>query len=210
MSDFLNRQSVLILNSLWQIIGTSSPKNALVALHSSYDGSNVAAKVIDVQYEVNLDGTLNLENAISIVPLTFEDWTKVKIRDGIDSVIRTARLSLRCPTVIVTTFSKMPMKKSKPNKSLLYLMQDGRCGYTNEKIGMKAGNLEHKCPKSKGGPSTFGNLMFVKKEINSKRGNRPLEELGLRPLFYHSQPKPFPVSFSVKDLKHNDWRFFVN
>ena len=50
----------------------------------------------------------------------------------------------------------------------------------------------------------------LKKEINFKRGNRPMEELGLKPLFNHSEPRPIPASFTIKNVLHPDWNLFIN
>lgn len=209
--SFLNSNNVLVLNSLWQIIGTLTPKKAIVAMCSENLNSDVpVAKSIDVQYEVNLDGTLNLEKMINLMPLSFIDWLNVPIRESIDNIVHTSKLQIRCPTVIVTNYSKMPMKRFKPTKSVLYEMQKGICGYTGELISPKQGNIEHKTPKSFGGDNSFENLMFVNKEINFKRGNRNLQELGLIPLFYHKTPKLIPANYTIKKLIHPDWRWFMN
>ena len=53
MSDFLNKNSVLVLNSLYQPIGTISPKKALIALNSMSNEDGFAAKAIDIQYAKN-------------------------------------------------------------------------------------------------------------------------------------------------------------
>ena len=208
--DFLNRHSVLVLNSLYQCIGTLTPKKALIALNSSSDQNNIVAKAIDVVYKTKEDGSLNLDELDYWQPLTFEQWILIKPRPEIDEIIHTSRLEIRCPHVIVTNYSKMPMRRMRPVKSVLYNMQGGVCGYTGEKISMKSGTIEHRTPKSFGGRETFENLLVVKAEINHKRGNRPLEELGLKPLFHHKEPRPIPVSHTIKGCVHSDWRWFIN
>ncbi len=207
--NFLHQHSVLVLNSLWSIIGTLTPKKAMISLNSSFDGENVAARAIDIVYEQNEDGSFNLDKAINLVPLSFEDWIKVKPRPGLDRIIHTSKLEIRCPTVIISNYNKMPVKKFRPTKNVLYDMQDGICGYSGEKISHKQGSIEHKHPKSLGGKDTWENLLIVKKEINHKRGNKPLEELGLRPLFFHKEPKPLPVCVTIKKIMHPDWLFFL-
>ena len=206
--SFLTQHRVLVLNSLWQVIGTITPQKAITALNSSNDGINVAAKSINIVYDKNEDGTWNLDEAKEIYALTFEEWMGVPIRDGLDTVIHSPKISIRCPSIIVTNYSKMPMRKFRVTKSVLYDLQKGLCGYSGKKIGIKQGSIEHKHPKSFGGKDTFENLMFVDAEINSRRGNKPLEEVGLKPLFHHKDPKPIPISYTIKDIKHPDWKFF--
>jgi 5-methylcytosine-specific restriction endonuclease McrA len=211
MSDFLNKYTVLVLNSLYQCIGILTPKKALITLNSSSEQNNIVAKVIDVTYKKNEDGSLNLDELDFWQPLTFEEWLMVDPRKDIDKIIHTCRLQLRSPTVIVTNYSKMPMKKTRVSKGVLYDIQGGKCAYSGEKIPMKRGNLEHRQPKSHGGKDTFENLLFVKTEINSRRGNKSLKEAGLRSIFPpHRTPKPIPYHFTIKNYIHPDWRWFVN
>lgn len=209
--SILDKNSVLVLNSLFQPIGTISPKKALIALNSMTDMSgNYAAKAIDVTYARNPDGTLNLDAVETFTSYTFEEWLMVDMRGELDTAVHTAKLSIRCPTVIITNYSKMPMRKFRATKALLYDMQKGVCGYSGKKLPPKKMNVEHKVPKSKGGKDTFENLMVVDAEINSKRGNKPLEEVGLKPLFHHKEPRPLPASYTIKHAIHPDWRYFLS
>jgi len=101
------------------------------------------------------------------------------------------------------------MRKFRPTKSLLYDMQKGICGYSGKKMSMKHMNIEHKQPKSLGGRDTFPNLMLVDTQINHARGNKPLEQVGLKPLFTHKEPQPLPVAYVIKSAVHPDWNYFI-
>lgn len=208
--SFLERHTTLILNSLYQPIGTLSVKKTLVALNSSSEQNNIVARAIDVVYKKNEDGSLNLNELEYWQPLNFDEWLLLEPRPEIDDIIHTPRLQVRCPYVVVTNYSKMPMHRFKISKGLLYDLQKGVCGYTGEKIPMKRGNLEHVKARSHGGKDTFENLLFVKTEINSKRGNKDLKDLGLRPLFHHREPKPIPACYQIKSCLHPDWQWFIN
>jgi 5-methylcytosine-specific restriction endonuclease McrA len=209
MTDFLDRSTVLVLNSLYQPIGTISPKKALVALNSASDQCDIAAKAIDIQYAVGEDGKYDLETVETFTPCSFEEWLNVTVRPGLDQIIHTSKMQIRCPTVVITNYSKIPMRRFRATKSVLYEMQKGICGYSGVKCNPKQLNIEHKLPRSKGGKDTFENLMLVKKEINFARGNKPMKELGLKPLFRHQEPKPIPASFTIKTAVHPDWGYFI-
>lgn len=208
MNDYLDRNSVLVLNSLYQPIGTISPKKALIALNSMSEGG-YAAKAIDVIYPKKEDGTFDLENGQVGPAYCFEEWLMVDFRDGLDRAVNTSKLQIRVPTVITTNYSKMPMRRFRPTKSLLYEMQKGICGYSGKKLSPKQMNIEHKTPKSHGGKDTFENLMVVDMEINQKRGNKPLKEVGLKPLFQHKEPKGMPAACTIKSAVHPDWSLFI-
>lgn len=207
--SFLERHSVLVLNSLWQILGLTTPKNAVISLSPSGDGKS-PAKVIDVIYRQNPDGSYDLSEALNLIPMTLEEWFSVPIRQGLDQVIRSSKLAIRSPTIIITSYSKMPLKRFRPNKSVLYNLQNGVCGYTGKPVNFKKANIEHKIPKSKNGPETFENLMVVDKDINSERGNMPLEQFKYKPLFAHKEPRPIPAHYSVKQILHPDWKWLLN
>ena len=206
----LEKSSVLVLNSLYQAIGTVSIKKSLVAMSAISDKDGYAAKAVDLQYQRNEDGTYNFDNVISFNLFSFEDWLFASAREGLDRVINTSKMQVRCPTVIVTSYSKMPMRRFRPTKGLLYEMQKGVCDYSGKKMPIKKMNLEHKVCKSHGGKDTFENLMLVDQEIDQKRGNKPLDEAGLKPLFKHNEPRPLPFSFTLKGELHPDWRYFIN
>lgn len=209
MSEFMNKCSVLVLNSLYQPIGTLSPKKALIALNSISSNGDYSSKAIDIIYAKNADGTFNLENVSGFQNYNFEEWLMVDFRDGLDQIINTPRLKIRCPTIIMTSYSKMPMRRFRATKTLLYEMQKGICGYSGKKMPMKSMSIEHKRPKSKGGGETFQNLMVVDKDINSRRGNKPLKEVGLKALFNHREPQPLPVAYAIKSAVHPDWNYFI-
>lgn len=209
MSDFMDKSTVLVLNSIYQPIGTVTPKRALLALNSGIDEGKYSAKAIDVIYANKSDGTFDLENVLTFATYSFEEWLMVDFREGLDRAVHTSRLKIRCPTVIITNYSKMPMRRLRPTKTILYEMQKGICGYSGKKMSIKHMNIEHKHPRSFGGKETFQNLMVVDKEINNKRGNKPLEELGLKPLFNHSEPKPTPIAYVIKSAVHPDLAYFM-
>lgn len=209
MSDFMDKSSVLVLNSIYQPIGTVTPKKALVAMNSGIDEGKYSAKAIDIVYGNKTDGSFDLDNVLTFATYTFDEWLMVDFREGLDRAVHTSRLKIRCPTIIITSYSKMPMRRFKPTKTFLYEMQRGICGYSGKKMALKHMNIEHKHPRSLGGKETFQNLMVVDKEINNKRGNKPLEELGLKPLFNHCEPKATPAAYAIKNSAHPDWAYFI-
>lgn len=206
--NIIDRKIVLNLNSLWQPINVRSVADAFVSMNGG-NADNPPVKALDISYPQDSDGNYDFENP-SIIPVTWNEWLAMPIRE-FDLVVNTSRYKIRVPTVIVSVnYAKMPKKRFRPTKSLLFELQRGVCGLTHKKISMKQANIEHKTPRSLGGRDTFENLMVVDKDINSKRGNKPYSELGLTPLFNHKEPAPMPVQYSIKDLASPDWRFFLD
>lgn len=199
---------VLNLNKNWQILDIRNVKEVLVAMNGG-DIDNPPVKALDINYPLKDNGDFDFDSTPSIMPVNWLEWITLPIR-SYDSVINTPTLKIRCPTVVIcVNYNKIKMRKFRPNKQTLFDLQKGVCGYSNKKIAFKDGNIEHIIPQSKGGDSTFKNLLFVDKKINFERGNKDLNEVGLKPLFSHRQPAPIPVSFTIKEIENNDWKWFL-
>ena len=206
--NVVDRKIVLNLNANWQAINIRTVSEAFISMNGGNKDSP-PAKALDISYLQDENGNYDFENP-SIIPVTWNEWVSLPIRE-FDLVVNTSRSKIRVPTVIVSVnYNKMPKKRFKPTRSLLFELQRGICGLTHKKISMKQSNLEHKIPKSLGGKDTFENLMVVDKDINSKRGNKPYSELGLIPLFSHKEPAPIPVQYSIKKLEVLDWKWFLD
>jgi 5-methylcytosine-specific restriction endonuclease McrA len=206
--NIVDRKIVLNLNANWQIINVRTVQDAFVAMMGgNYD--NPPVKALDIIYPQDENGDFDFNTTPDIIPVTWQEWIALPIYEH-HLVINTSKYKIRVPSVIVSiNYNKIPKKRFRPNKTTLYNMQGGRCGYTNDKISFNQGNLEHVKARSHGGKDTFENLLFIKKELNSKRGNKPLEELNLSPKFYHKEPAPIPVSFTIKTDESRDWKWFV-
>lgn len=202
------RPIVLSLNGNWQAIGVRNVRQAFVGMNGG-DKDNPPVKALDISYPLKENGEYDFNASPSIIPVNWSEWVELPIREY-DLVINTSKHKIRVPTVIVSVnFKKIPKKRFRPSAKVLHELQKGICGYSGQRITLKEGSLEHKIPKSHGGKDTFENLMYVKKEINSLRGNKPLEEVGLKPLFHHKEPAPIPVNFTIKNHSSMDWRWFI-
>ena len=68
-------------------------------------------------------------------------------------------------------------KRSKDIKHTLYGRQEGACNGCLSWFPFRNMTLDHKTPTSKGGADTDDNLQLLCGACNSKKGNRPMEEL---------------------------------
>nr|WP_229906157.1 HNH endonuclease [Thermus composti] len=82
--------------------------------------------------------------------------------------------------------------------------------YTCQYCGQKGGELtvDHVLPKSRGGLSTWDNLVAACRACNLKKGNRTPEEAGMRLL---KPPKPPLLPLFLSDLKEvpEAWRPYL-
>lgn len=210
MSDIVYRNVVLVLNSVWQPIGYTSVKKAFVAMCSTQDGENYAAKGIDIDFPQNSDGTYNFESPNLLNPLNWESWLNCSIRD-FDLTIQTAKRKIRVPTVIISTnYHKMPMKQLRPTKKGIYDRDEGKCVYSGKKLSRNEASIDHVLPKSRGGKDVWTNLVLADRKINFEKGAKTNEEAGLKLLKQPKAPLPIPASHLIHDIKHFTWRYFLH
>ncbi len=205
--SFLDKNIVLRLNSAWQPIGESTVKDALIAMNSG-DEFLKAAVALDIQYGQNEDGEWDFSQA-NFAPTPFEKWIDLPIRD-FDLVIHTSKRAIRVPTVIIAqNYSKMPRKSWHPTNKNIRERDGSKCQVTGKLLTRSEGNVDHLIPRSRGGKDTFENKVWMSKEINSAKGSKTLEEMGLKLIRPPKAPPDVPASATIRELKHRDWKFFL-
>jgi len=207
-TDILNKPIVLSLNRAWQIIGHRTVKQALVALNGGGDGVPPALG-LDIAYPKTDEGGWNFDRPLFLNPLPWSEWVKLPVRE-FDFAVATPKLRIRVPTVMVAThFARMPLRIPRLTRDAIFERDEGVCQYTGERVGRTGGNLDHVVPRDRGGRDSFENLVWAKREINSLKANRLPHEAGLRLLRRPTAPLPLPVSATVREAQHPDWRHFL-
>jgi len=192
----------LCLNKRWQRIGVKSVREAFNELVSPY------CSALNIIYKQNDDGSFNFNDIEDIQALKWEDWINLPIR-SCDFEIRTSKLIIRVPTVIVSSrYSDMPRKRYNPTKHNICVRDNGICQYSGKKLNPEEANIDHPFPKSRGGSNTWENMVLCHKDINSKKGSKTPEEAGLKLI---RQPKEMPSALicdTIKFNNHIDWALF--
>lgn len=161
---------VLVLNKQWRVINEISPAEAFSMMAAD------AATALDTADEC-------------FTPTIWKDWLKLPVREADDSV-GTSRGPVRVPRVIVAiNYAKVVAKKPRLTMAKLRERDGGKCAYTGKTLKPDQCSMEHVVPKSKGGKKVWENIVLADRDINSKRGNRPIEEAGLKLLTKPTVPK---------------------
>lgn len=212
--SIINKPLVLRLNSGWQPIGFTTVKDAIVALNSGSEDK--AAIGLDISYPVKDDGEVDFE-APSFNPVkSFEEWCLLPVREY-DFVIRSVKLEIRVPTVIISpNFSRMPMKTMRPTSRNIMERDGGRCQYSGRELKKGEGDIDHIISKDRwkklgleGSPDTWLNMVWCDKKINREKGNKSNEEAGLKLIRKPKAPLPTPASLLVRKAHHFSWKPFL-
>jgi 5-methylcytosine-specific restriction endonuclease McrA len=192
MSDVLNKTTVLVLNRNWQAIAVKSPADAFSMMAT---GNATALKI---------------SGDDDMTPVTFEDWMKLPVNEG-DNSIGTVKGPVRVPTVLVLArFDRVPKRRPKFCAKAIWERDGGVCQYTGRKLAPGEGNIDHVVPLSRGGPSTWENCVLAHREVNSRKGDRLPQEVGLRLLKQPVAPRPVPATQLIRNHHGiRDWQHFL-
>lgn len=124
---------------------------------------------------------------------TFEDWMNLPVKEG-DLFISTSHSKVRVPEIIVLQeYEKLPQREVKLSRRNLLIRDNYTCQYTGKRITMDTATMDHVIPRSKGGGSTWENLVMCCLDINAKKADRTPDEAGLKLLKKPERPKWNPV-----------------
>ena len=191
MNNILNQAVVLVLNRNWQAINVRTPQQAFVQMAT------------DTATALDIDGD-------NMVPMRWAQWIKLPVREN-DEFVRTPGGPIRIPHVIVLSkFSKVPKRRPKFSSRAIWSRDGGRCQYTGQPLGNGEGNIDHVVPRSRGGKTSWENCVLASKDVNSRKGDRLPEELGLRLLRLPTAPRELPSTLFIRNVNGIPaWRHFL-
>jgi 5-methylcytosine-specific restriction endonuclease McrA len=154
--------------------------------------------------------TVNWEDAVSGV---FKD--KYVVVAEYDKIIRSPSFEMFLPSVVaLKEYINMNMPASRTRWSV-FLRDDFTCGYCNQKFSTKELTFDHIHPRSRGGSSSFENIMTACVPCNLRKSDKTPAEAGM-PLHrkaYH----PTKAQLNVIGMKytrenraiHQTWMDFL-
>lgn len=105
-----------------------------------------------------------------------QTYKKVIYENAVKGII------LYAPKVIRLISFMLPSDKGKYlpfSKGNLYMRDNGYCGYCRKKLTIKAATIDHVIPTSRGGKSSWENVVLSCRKCNSKKANKTPTEAGM-------------------------------
>jgi len=127
---------------------------------------------VKLQREVKLPKAYNLSTKENvIIP---DDTECIEIRGMNDTLV--------IPLNMTFVINKSPDFRHIDNVSryMLYRRDNGRCGYCGKRLSQKEATVDHIIPKSKGGKTTWNNVVLSCRPCNSYKDNRTPREAEMR------------------------------
>ena len=184
-------QNVLLLNRLWQAVHITTVRRAFVLLYGG------RAKALDEDFGAHdWDGWRTLSNGDHGADADF---------------IHGVSTRLLVPRVIqLLHFDRVPRSRVKFTRANIYLRDHYRCQYCGHKGSKSELNIDHLVPRSRGGESTWDNVVVACIPCNRRKGNRLPEEAGMRPDNHPRRPRWHPgLSASTNGSAHPQWQPFL-
>lgn len=213
--NIVDRNIVLSLNASWLPIGRKTIKEALIAMAGGLNDKNPPAMALDINYENDGNGNLNFDKVNSIIPVRWEDWINLPIREG-DLIIHTSKMEIRAPTVIINSnYNKIPKRIKRLTNQAILERDKNQCQYTGKILPRNQLNVDHVISKDEwrkrglpGSPDNWTNMVACDKQLNSIKGNKSIKDLNLNLIREPKAPLAEPCII-IKDIAHVDWNVFL-
>jgi len=110
----------------------------------------------------------------------FENWCDIPVHPQ-DEVVLTPSMAIRIPRVVaLKDFDRLPRQDVKFSRHNIYLRDGNRCQYCGRKFSSSELSLDHVIPISRGGKSTWENVVCACLPCNVRKGNKLLSESGIQ------------------------------
>ncbi|GIW45811.1 MAG: restriction endonuclease [Candidatus Binatia bacterium] len=141
----------------------------------------------------------------------FESWAQLSAsvhdeRIGlVDRVIRVPRV------ILLVAFDRVPKRRVRFSRFNIYSRDRNTCQYCGKVFPRSELNLDHVVPRSRGGKSTWENVVCSCHECNRRKGGRTPEEAGMKLLRPPRRPEWTPFMLETfNPRRYREWIPFLS
>ena len=186
----LNRK-VLVLNKHWIAVHVCTVRRALMLVYQEL------ARVVADDFEA----------------YTFDTWRELSaMKAGAHPMIHTPGFQLLLPRVIVLSrYQRCPPRTVKFNRRNIFMRDHYTCQYCGEKPREDDLTIDHVIPRSRGGHTTWENVVLACVRCNTKKGSRLASECDMTPRRAPHKPAWINTLQPPPDLSDRTfWEKFVD
>ncbi len=190
--------SVLVLNRSYMAIHVVDARRAFSLLFKE------DAEVVTVEEEryatYDWDSWKEVAEARDNFPEQDYDW------------IHTVSFRIPVPKVIrLFGYDRVPSRQVKFNRRNIYARDENTCQYCGKRTSTTELTIDHVVPRSKGGPTTWANVVVACTPCNSRKGGRLLHQTGMRLIRQAAAPRRSPViALKIRSPRYRTWQHFLN
>lgn len=187
----------LVLNRHFVPVGICSVKEAFKLICQDADSTNPSkgplAWVIDAKAQ----------------PYDLASWMALPVEEGMDS-IGMVNSRVRVPRVIrLATFNKVPKTVVKFSRMNVMTRDEFTCCYCNERKPIRMLSMDHVLPRSKGGDTSWGNIVTACTRCNQQKADRTPDEAGMTLLRTPHRPSWSHLHTTTRGKQHEEWDMWL-
>ena len=141
----------------------------------------------------------------------FDSWGELSVSIHDDSIGLVNRI-MRVPRVILlVSYDRVPKRQVRFSRYNIYARDKITCQYCGQKLPRHELNLDHVIPRSRGGTSTWGNVVCSCHACNRRKGGKTPKEAKMALLRKPYKPKWTPFMQETFNMsRYREWLPFLN
>lgn len=190
--------SVLVLNRLYVAIHVVNVRRAFALLFREL------AEVVhleDGQY-ANYD---------------FESWReiselKAEYKEPHQDWIRSVNFEIQVPRIVrLLSYDRLPKQTIRFNRRNIFARDGNHCQYCGKRFPTNELSLDHVIPRSRGGETTWENIVCSCVRCNVRKGGRTPDEAHMKLVCRPAKPKRNPLlTIKLGNPKYQSWQTFLD
>lgn len=170
----------LVLNRAWQPITVASVRQSVLKVMAEM------AQFMDHKESDTGD--------ISYMLYGMEGWMGLEVSEGEEGLVLPHGRIMRIPEIVVLRhYDKMPEREVKLTRRNLLVRDGFKCQYTGEPVSPSEATIDHVVPQSRGGKTTWDNVVIACIDANRRKADKKPEEVGMKLLKTPRKPEWSPI-----------------
>jgi 5-methylcytosine-specific restriction endonuclease McrA len=180
---------VLVLNQAYFPVHVTSVRRAFSLLYQGI------AQAVDRQYHT----------------FDFESWSALSASLNEETIGLVGRV-IRVPRVILLiSYDRVPKRRVRFSRFNVFARDKHTCQYCRKRLPRSELNLDHVVPRSKGGMSSWENVVCSCFACNRKKGGMLVKDVRMRLMKKPVQPEWTPFMIETFSFKHyQEWLPYLN
>ena len=146
----------------------------------------------------------------------FASWRQVselkaKFKTEHEDWIQSVNFEVQVPRVIrLLTYDRVPKQKLRLNRRNIFARDANRCQYCGKFFPTSELSFDHVMPRSRGGETTWENIVCACVSCNVRKGGRTPLEASMKLIRLPVRPKQSPLlTIKLGNPKYESWRTFL-
>jgi 5-methylcytosine-specific restriction endonuclease McrA len=147
----------------------------------------------------------------------FESWReiselKAEFKEPDEDWVRAVNFEIQVPRVIrLLAYDSVPKQTVRFNRRNIFARDGNHCQYCGRRFVTSELSLDHVIPRSRGGDTTWENIVCSCVKCNVRKGGRTPQEAHMKLIRDPVKPKRSPLlSIKLGNPKYESWKTFLN